>query len=290
MKLSINDEETIFYSLEIDKSINKLSSQCSFIIKEDAPSFAIGDEIKISDETTFEGQIEYIESRLDEGEASTIYAGRTKTGKLNDVIVDKTIQVTKSKKLTSLLGIELKGDVSLFAEDKIAIVGKNLGETIIKKIKELGKIVYGNETGDLIVEEEAQDGDETIRLGDNVLSRSYIQDNTKLFDKAIVFSIDEKGEETTGEDGSGERITGYVANSLVKKDEAQTLAKKFLIDKNRQAERYEVELAGVIDFKLNVKYKIEDEKAGINKKMNLHSIVFTETTGEKRTRAIFEGI
>lgn len=307
MKIVINGTESNFDEVEIIEDIGEIAKQFTLLEKSKSKNFNQGDYVEIynnNNKLLIKGQIEYIEAIATEKDSSFVYAGRNNAKYIVDCFMDTTIQFTQGQTIKSVLGkiatsfkLQIKGDAELPKQDlKTILIGENIGKAFVELTQNAGKIITSDEQGNLIIDFEAQNnGDISLTYGNNITSRTFIDNQTKVYDKYTAVSqsnyLVEQNQDVfiKGIFGSGLKNKTLLFQSPLNVKECEKLAE---IEKKRDIRSSFIYIATLsnIDIKLNHIYSIEDDTIGLNESMNCRAIQYIFTSSKNEVVATFERI
>lgn len=307
MQVLINGSETTFNEVEAVASINEVARQFVLVEVSKAQNYNIGDSVEIYDDndTLFvSAEIEYIEAQIDDSTSEFIYAGRNNAKYIVDCYASKTTQFSQSQKINTVLseiatqfGVKVIGDAQLPQEDiKTILIGEKIIDAFLEIAQIAGKIITSDADGNLQIEFEAKNESETaLEYGANIVSRSFINDTTQLYDKHIIVAQSnylvkqQQDVFTNGAFGSGKFEKVKVVQNCLTPKECEKLAEIEYKKDIRKSYNY---IAKVNDVKLdlNTKYYIKDEQLGIDEQMNCKAIKLVLKNDTKYTQATFEKV
>ena len=307
MQVLINGKETLFNEVEADADVGEVARQFTLVEVSDTQNFFNGDTVEIYDDggkLFIKADIEYIEAPLDDEKSEFIYAGRNKVKYIVDCYADKTTQFSQSQKVNTVLseiatpfGVKVIGDAQLPQQDiKTILIGEKIINAFLEIAQSAGKIITSDAVGNLLIEFEATNkSDDVLEFGANILSRSFINNTTEMFDEYTIvaqsnYLVKQEQEVfTSGVYGSGKfKKVIVVKNSLTPK-ECEQLAEIEYKKDIRKSLSYTAK-TNDIHLDLNTQYFIRDAQLDINEQMNCKRIKLALKDNEKYTLATFEKV
>lgn len=307
MQILINGNEVFFDESEAIADLDSVARQFTFVDVNDAQRFEIGDMVEVFDDKGIlfiKAPIEYLEAPLDDEKSEFVYAGRNKAKEIVDGYASKTTQFSKGQKLNTVLseiatpfGIKVFGDANLPKQDiKTILIGEKYIDAFLEIVQSAGKIITSDAKGNLLIEFDATgESDLIIEFGTNILSRSFINDTTQIYDKYIVVSQSnylfnqQQDVNVQGSFGSGNREKVEVVKNTLTINECEKLAEIQQKKDIRKSLNYTVKTNN-IHYDLNTKYFVKDVKLNINEKMNCKLIKLVQKENEFYTLAGFEKV
>lgn len=307
MQILVNGTETTFNEVEAVASINEVARQFTLVEISKTQNYNVGDSVEVYDDngTLFiKAEIEYIEAHIDDNTSEFIYAGRNNAKYIVDCYASKTTQFSQGQKINTVLseiatqfGVKVIGDAQLPQEDiKTILIGEKIIDAFLEIAQIAGKIITSDADGNLQIEFEAKNESETaLEYGVNIVSRSFINDTTQLYDKHIIVAQSnylvkqQQDVFANGAFGSGKFEKVKVVQNCLTTKECEKLAEIEYKKDIRKSYNYIAKVNNV-KLDLNTKYYISDEQLGINEQMNCKAIKLVQKNNEKYTQATFEKV
>lgn len=307
MQIIINDVIVYFNDARAIADLNTVARQFTLIDTNDTQRFFEGDRVEIYDDAGvlfIKETIEYIGADVDDEKSEFIYAGRNKAKYIVDSFADKTTQFSKGQKINTVLseiatpfGIKVIGNAELPQQDvKTILIGEKIIDAFLEIAEVAGKIITSDAKGNLLIEFEAT-GDSVliIEFGTNILSRSFINDKTQVYDKYIIVSQSnylfdqQQAVNVQGSFGEGKRKNVKVVKNTLTISECEKLAEIQRKKDIRKSLSYTTKTNN-LHFELNTKFLILDKPLNIKEKMNCKSIELVQTENENYTITGFEKV
>lgn len=307
MQVLINGNEVSLDEVEAVADVGSIARQFTLVDVSDAQKYFIDDSVEIYDDygnLFIKADIEYIEAQLDDEKSEFVYAGRNKVKYIVDCYAQKTTQFSQSQKVNTVLseiathfGVKVVGDAQLPQQDiKTILIGEKIIDAFLEIAQSAGKIITSDADANLLIEFEAQDeSEDVLEFGANIVSRSFINDTTQLYDKHIIvaqsnYLVKQQQEvNTIGTFGSGNFHKVKVVKNSLTPAECEKIAQIEYKKDIRKSLSYTAKVNNV-QLDLNTKYFIKDVQVAINEQMNCKTIKLVLKGDEKYTLATFERV
>lgn len=288
MKIVVNGFDANVKWAEVDASIDKMTRQFTIKNTENEQSFFIGDSVQIYNDQgilMIKGDIEYL--TIDDKDY--VYAGRNNAKYIVDSFADKTIQFSEKQTVHSVLeevagwfDLKVNGKAKMPIESiNTILIGDKIGEAFMKIAKSSGQVITSDAVGNLDIESKPQDGEFSLKYGENIRSRIFKANTTNEYDRYIFVCqsnyLISKNQDVNvqGEFGSGKFVKVIRSEDNLTIQECEELAENEYWKDRRRSVDYSVEMDSDIDVRLNHQYMITDSFANISKKMNVKRLVAT---------------
>ncbi len=290
MRIIKNNEEISVEYARIESNINGLARFFTIMNQSEHPIFNINDDIEFyhNNELFLTATLEYINLS---NQNKFTYMGRNKARLLIDSEAPKTYQFSESQDLKTIIeelikdfeiNIEGSGFIPLKSQKTVEI-GDNLGESIVLLANNSGQRITSDAYGNLIILEDPIQSDSNLEYGENVLSRRFTLNSSKIAEKYIIISQSDpmlEGLEVNRQGFFGDGNFTKIINSpfSLNEEECQKLSEFYYNKNNRENIIYIANIDPSYDFSLNNLVNIKDSGLGLNQVMKIFSkkIIFSK--------------
>lgn len=291
MTVIVKNREISVQYAEVSGTINEITR--GFIISktEAKPSLSIGDNVKIKHSNTMllEGDIERIEVGAREGRKEVIYSGRNYARNLVESESESTIQFVSNLSISNVfgriandLGLKILGTFRLPSSVYPVIhAGSSYGKALMDIAWMSGQLVTSDAHGNIVIlSDPKKDMTLSFEDGVNIRDRVYKSSKASMGDMYVVLSQSnplfhsEQDVSVRGEYGSGKIRKVRLANTMLKKNECDKLAKVEYLKAKKRSFKYSIEVDIDTPIVLNTLYKVKDSFVGLEGTLNLKKFVY----------------
>lgn len=297
MNVVVNGENIEVGFVEVVIDLNTLTRQFTIINTEDDPTIFIGDTVEIysdNDVLRIKADVEYV---AEKSEREFAYAGRNDSKYIVDCYADRTIQFSEGQQVQALyeevagsFGLKVIGSAKMPKDSiKTILIGEKFGKSFIEIAKNSGQVLTSDENGNIIIEDEPENGTESFVFGENIRKRNYKNDTTEEYDKYVIVSQSnylikqEQSVNIQGEYGSGDFVKVLVSSECLTEQECEDLAEYEYWKDRRKSFEYTIEVDSDTEVDVNTICMVTDNDLEINEMMRIKKIVETMSISENGT-------